>query len=192
MYVYSFAENSGLHVRIPVVLPNGLYFEKIREYWDNPRYVISLPVFRQISYDPLEGTVQDLDIALYWICKEAAQDIEYNLEVFHSAKLWMSVKAHYESANPEAPNAKQFDQELNARPTIIGYFPLTVHNYNDPERPYRDALRILADRVLQFHARFIRKESGFVLTEIIKCHLFVLKYNPLGSEYVPLPKVPRL
>ena len=100
----------------------------------------------------------------------------------------MLVTAHYESANPEAPNAKQFDAELHARATIIGYFPVTVHNYQDPLRPYREALRILADRVLQFHARFIRKESGFVLTEIIKCHLFILKYNPLGSAYVPLPK----
>ena len=156
-------------MRIPGYLPNAVYFERVREYWKDPRYIINLPVFRQICYEPLEGTIQDLDIALYWICQEAAIDLEYNLEVFHSAKLWMLVTAHYESANPEAPNAKQFNAELHARATIIGYFPLTVHNYQDPLRPYREALRILADRVLQFHARFIRKESGFVLTEIIKC-----------------------
>ena len=62
---------------------------------------------------------------MYWFCKEAAIDIQLNLELFHSAKLWMFVHAHYESVNPEAPNAKQFDQELYSRLTIIGEFPLT-------------------------------------------------------------------
>ena len=106
-------ENSGLHIRIPHSIPNGGgYVERVREYWNDPKYVIILPVLRQISYEPLEGALQDLDIAMYWLCREAAPDVEYNLELLHSAKLWLSVKVRYESANPEEPNAKQFDQEL--------------------------------------------------------------------------------
>ena len=125
---------------------------------------------------------------MYWFCEEAAPDIDYNIRQFHSAKIWITVKAHYESVNPDAPNAKQFDQQLTSRPTTIGEFPLTEENWPDHIKPYREALHTLADRVLQFNARFIKKESGFVLTRIIDCHLLILKYNPIGSEYVPLPK----
>ena len=184
-----YLENSGLHSRIQQSIPNGGgYFDRVREYWNDPKYVIILPTLRQISYEPLEGAAQDLDIAMYWLCREAAPDVEYNLELLHSAKLWLTVKVRYESANPEEPNAKQFDQELSVRPTIIGEIPITELNINDPYKSYRDALRLLADRILQFHARFIREKSGFVLTQIYHCQLFVLKFNPIGSGYVPLPK----
>jgi hypothetical protein len=65
---------------------------------------------------------------------------------------------------------------------------LTEENSHDPLKPYREALQNLADRVLQFHALFIKKESGFALPRIIECKLLILKYNPIGSGYVPLPK----
>ena len=38
------------------------------------------------------------------------------------------------------------------------------------------------------HAHVIRKESGFVFSQIINCHLKILKFNPFGSAYQPLPK----
>ena len=57
-----------------------------------------------------------------------------------------------------------------------------------PNNPYRKALRILADRFFRFHANFIRKESGFVLSRIINCKLYLIKYNPIGAEYAQLPK----
>ena len=67
-------------------------------------------------------------------------------------------------------------------------FPSDSSQLSGSSRRYREALRILADRIFNSMLRFIRKESGFVLTEIIKCDLFILKYNPIGSGYVPLPK----
>ena len=60
--------------------------ERFREYWSDPKYVILLPVFRQINYTPLDEAVPDLDIAMYWLCEEAAPDIDYNIRLFHSAK----------------------------------------------------------------------------------------------------------
>ena len=44
------AEITGLHERIPVNPGNGLYFERIREFWGDPRYVILRPIFSQIYY----------------------------------------------------------------------------------------------------------------------------------------------
>ena len=61
MSVYVFTENTGLHIRIPHSLPNGGgYVDRVREYWDDPKYVIILPVLRQISYEPLEDALHDL------------------------------------------------------------------------------------------------------------------------------------
>ena len=144
-----------------------------------------LPILRQLSYKPLDSVLHDLDRAMHWLCIEAAQDIDYNLDEMLSAKLWLHVRVHYESANPEDPKAKEFDNTLSVRPTIIGKHPITGP---EPYRPYQEALRTLADRVLEFHARFIRKESGFVLSHIYECHLYILKFNPIGDAYVPLPK----
>ena len=58
----------------------------------------------------------------------------------------------------------------------------------DRYKPYREALRILTDRVLLSHSNEIRKETGFVLSRIINCQLIFLKFNPIGSAYQPLPK----
>ena len=58
----------------------------------------------------------------------------------------------------------------------------------DPKKPYRAALRKLADEVLQQHENLIRNESGYVLTRILDCKLRIVKFNPIGSRYHPLPK----
>ena len=71
---------------------------------------------------------------------------------FHSAKIWINIRAQYESANPEDANAKKFETTLPSNPTIIGFHPLRDSNPSNPINPYRKSLRILADRVLGYHA----------------------------------------
>ena len=61
-------------------------------------------------------------------------------------------------------------------------------NLRDPYKPYRAALRELADEVLARKANLIRNESGYVLSQIINCKLRIVKINPIGSAYQPLPK----
>ena len=61
-----------------------------------------------------------MDRAMYWICKEASKDLEYNLRSLHSVKIWLKVNAQYESANPEAPNYKTFETELGQSSTTVG------------------------------------------------------------------------
>ena len=58
----------------------------------------------------------------------------------------------------------------------------------DPKKPYRAALRELADEVLDRHANLIRHESGYVLTQILDCQLRIVKFNPIVAAYQPLPK----
>ena len=57
--------------------------------------------YRNIFYELLPNAFPDMDCALYWFCKEAAADINYNLSIFHSAKFFIEVIAQYETANPE-------------------------------------------------------------------------------------------
>ena len=61
-------------------------------------------------------------------------------------------------------------------------------NLWDPYKPYRAALRVLADEVLARHANLIRNESGYVLSQIIDFQLGIVKCNPIGSAYKALPK----
>ena len=61
-------------------------------------------------------------------------------------------------------------------------------NMRDSYKPYRAALRMLADYVLARNANLIRNESEYVLTQIIDCQLRIVKFNPIGAAYQPLPK----
>ena len=127
-------ENTGINHRIRHVLANGTDFEHIRNYWSDPRYIVLLNVFRQIHYEPLPDAVPDLDIAMFWLCR--ALDIDYNLNELRSAKIWIIVRAQYVSANPEAPNAKQFEWDLSSRTTSIGYYPMSASIASHPNNPY--------------------------------------------------------
>ena len=176
-------ENTGLNHRIKHELANGGDSEHIRNYWSDPRYIVLLNVFSQILYEPLPDAVPDLDIAMFWLCQEAALGIDYNLNELCSAKTWIIVRAQYKSANPEAPNDKQFEWDLSSRTTSIGYYPMSASLAAHPNNSYRKALRILANRVLRFHSNFIKEDSGFVLSRIINCKLYLIKYNPIGAEY---------
>ena len=133
------------------------------------------------------GAFHDMDRAMFWICKEASVDFDSNFRSLHSVKIWLKVIAQYESANPEAPNYKSFESELGRYPTTVGEYPLNEINLIDHYKPYREALRILSDRMLSGHANIIRKESGFVLSRIINCQLIILKFNQIGSAYQPFP-----
>ena len=90
------------------------------QYWRLPKYIQITQFFRNILYEPLPDAIYDLDCAIYWICKEAAAEIDYNLQDFYSAKIWIDVRARYESANLEAPNYKAFEALLRHTPTTIG------------------------------------------------------------------------
>ena len=125
---------------------------------------------------------------MYWLCNEAASEVDSSLRFFNSAKIWIRVRARYESANPDAPNYKAFKATIGKIKTTIGYNPLNVKNMRDHKKPYREALRKLANEVLEHHANLIRNESGYVLTQILDCQLRIVKFNPIGSGYQPLPK----
>ena len=124
-------------------------------------------------YEPLPGAFHDMDCAMFWICKEAAVDLDYSVRTLNSVKIWLKVLAQYESSNPEAPTFKSFESLLGLSPTTVGEYPLIEMNLMDPYKPYRESLRILADRVLLFHSNVIRKESGVVLSRIINCQLII-------------------
>ena len=181
-------ESTGLNHQIIHELANGGESKHIRNYWSDPIYIVLVNVFRQILYEPLPDAVPDLDIALLWPRQEAALDIDYNLNNLRSAKIWTIVRAKYESTNHEAPNAKQFKWDLSSRTTSIAYYPMSASLAADPNNPYRKGLRILADRVLRLHANFIKEDSGLVLSRIINCKLYLIKYNPIGARYAQLPK----
>ena len=63
-------------------------------------------------YEPLPDAIHDMDCAMYWLCEEAADEIDSSLRIFHSAKIWIKVRARYESANPDAPNFKTFEETI--------------------------------------------------------------------------------
>ena len=67
---------------------------------------------------------------------------------FLQLKIWIRVRARYESANPDAPYYKAFEATIERIKTTIGYFPLSVSNMHDPTKFYREALRKMADDVL--------------------------------------------
>ena len=169
-------------------LPDGEEYFAIRQYWTLPKYIQQTEFYRLIVYEPLPRAFHDMDRAMFWICKEASKDLEYNLRILHSVKIWLKVNAQYESANPEAPSYKSFETELGRSSTTVGEYPLSEITLIDQYKPYQEALRVLADRLYSRHANVIRKESGFVLLQIINCQLKILKFHPIGSAYQPLPK----
>ena len=104
-----YIESTGLNERFLSQLYNGETYEVVRQYWTQPKYIQYTDFYRNIFYKFLPQAFHDLDRALFWLCKEAAKDIEHTLRTFHSAKMWIDVLAQYESANPDAPNYKSFE-----------------------------------------------------------------------------------
>ena len=101
-------EHTGLNERFERKFPNGEFYWEVRQFWTEPKYIQHTIYYRNITYKPLPEAFHDLDLAMYWFCKEAAKDIEYNLQSLHSAKILINVSAQYESANPDTPNFKSF------------------------------------------------------------------------------------
>ena len=53
---------------------------------------------------------------------------------------------------------------------------------------YKQVIKMLGALLLESYAKFIRDQSGLVLTDIIKLNLNCAPYRPLaGSHYLPLP-----
>ena len=73
-------------------------------------------------------------------------DFEFRVRSLQSVKILIKVLVEYESANPEALNYESFEYQLE-RSTIVGKYPLNQHNLINPYKQYREALRVLADRV---------------------------------------------
>ena len=172
-----YADDTGLNERFLQMLPDGEGYFAVRQYWSLHKYIQQTEFYRLIADEPLLQAFHDMDRAMFWICKEASKDLEYNRRILHSVKIWLKVNTQYESANPVAPNFKSFETELGRSWTTVGEYPLNEIKWDDPYKPYREALRVLADHVLSGHAHVIRKESGFVLSRIINCHLKILKFN---------------
>ena len=83
---------------------------------------------------------------------------------------------------------RNLKKTLPSNPTIIGYHLLRDSNPSNPNNFYCKSLRILAYRVLGYQANYIREKSGLVLSRIINCNIFIIKYNPLGAAYAKLPE----
>ena len=183
-----YTDTTGLNERIALRLPNGEEYSVVWQYWTLPKFTHHSNYFRNILNEPLPDAIHDMDCAMYWLCKEAAAELDSSLRIFHSAKIWVKVCVRYESTNPDAPNYKAFEATIGKIQTSIGEYPMNEGNLWDSYKPYRAALRILAEEVLACHANLIRNESGYVLSQIIDCQLGIVKFNAIGSAYKPLPK----
>ena len=109
LWEYFFTEDTGINERFLQKLPNGEEYFIIRQYWTLSKYIQQKQFYRLVVYEFLSNAFHDMDRAMFWIFKEASKDLEYNIRSLHSVKLWLKVKANYESANPEAPNYKTFE-----------------------------------------------------------------------------------
>ena len=88
-----YIESTGLNERFLSQLYIGETYEVVRQYFTQPKYIQYIDFYRNIFYEPLPQAFHDLDRALFWQCKEAANDIEHTLCTFHSAKMWIDVLA---------------------------------------------------------------------------------------------------
>ena len=123
-----YAEDTGLNERVAGRISNGETYWAVRQYWSLPKYIQHTQLYRNIMFEPLSGALHDMDRAMYWICKEAAVDLDATVRSLHSVKIWLKVNAQYESANPEAPNYKSFKSELGRSSTTVKEYPLNVIN----------------------------------------------------------------
>ena len=143
--------------------------------------------FKQLEYQPLDGTKPKLLLAMEGAILDCGQDIQ---QVFNqlgpSLKVWMIVKVHYEPVNPEDENHKGFDAYLRTRNTMISKLDGTINGW---ENPYEVTFRLLSDRVLQHNANFIKEKSGLQLSNIYQLILKFATFQPLeGGAWKQLPK----
>ena len=60
--------------------------------------------------------------------KRSSARFENNLEILHSAKIMLSLKMRYKSANPVEQYVKQVCQELSVHTRVIGEVPVIEAN----------------------------------------------------------------
>ena len=123
MFIYFQTETTGLNDRITVRFSNGEETSVVIQYWTLPKFIYHSDYFRDILYEPFPDAIHDMDCAMYWLCKEAAAELDSSLRIFHSAKIWVKVRARYESANLDAPNCKAFEATIGKIKTTIGEYP---------------------------------------------------------------------
>ena len=93
----------------------------------------------------------------------------------------------YESANPLDEHFKHFDAHLPVAHSIFLHYQ--PEYYANRSSPYYLDIQRLAQRPLEANAKFIRVNSGLVLSEIYSLNLNVARFAPYsGSAYTPLPK----
>ena len=169
----------------------GILTERPRQipnlYWQQGQ-PIGAPVspFRQIKYLPLPNAVPDIDQALSGARLDCGRDLQKQLIEFGgAAKVWMTVQVEYEPVNP-LTNKQPFKQYLSASLTCMFRRDETT---SAVENPYIDSLRIQADRIREFTAKFIRDKSGLRLARVLQFTLKIVKYAPLeGRGWQPLPE----
>lgn len=161
----------------------------IREYWTEGVSLLEMGHFKTIQYERLPHTTPDLDVAVAAFVRDLGQDIASLCEEQQAIKVWLLLYVRYESANPEEQDPpKNFVAKLLVKSTDFYFCPPDIYNYNIIQSPYKAGIELLGTRLLERNAKFIRDQSGLVLTDIIKLNLNCAPYRPLvGSQYVPLP-----
>ena len=82
-----YIETTGLNERFLVRFPNGEEHFVVRQYWSLLEFNHYSDHFRDILlYKPLPDAIQDMDYAMFWLCEEAASELDSSLRVFHSVK----------------------------------------------------------------------------------------------------------
>ena len=165
----------------------GILTERFPNLYWQPGQPIGAPIsnFRQIKYLPLFNAVPNLDQTLSGARLDCGRDLHKQLIEFRgAAKVWMTVQVEYEPVNPLA-NMHPFEQYLSAAPTRMFRRDGTVSAFSNP---YLDSLRILTDRIREFHAKFICDKFGRRLARVLQFILKMVKYAPFeGRGWQPLP-----
>ena len=109
----------------------------------------------------------DLDKALSGAWLDCGQEVHKQLCEFSGAvKVWVTVQMAYEPVKPMAYK-EPFEQYLSAAPTRIFR---TDKQVTATANPYIHNLRILTDRIKEFHTKFIRESQVF--DSLVYCNLF--------------------
>ena len=158
-----------------------------RLYWKKPSLILpQMQFFRQFKYLPYAFTKPDLDSALDACITDCAQEVQQMLNEFGSVKVWLTIQVRYEPVNPNENNRNGFEQYLSCVPIC---FFRHVADDNGIIAPYEQEFHLLADRIKQHNANYIRDKSGLVLAGISQLVLRGVKYAPLaGRGYQELPK----
>ena len=143
----------------------------------NTQFYQSLLFLRNVKFAP------DLDLAIEGLESEVLQEIISLVQQWQIIKVLISMHVHDEFANPNQDPQRYFKADFKASFTaffylydnnnLVGYWPI-VH--------------LIAERLIQNNANFIREISGLVVADIVTLETRIVQSNPLvGASYNKLP-----